>query len=563
MAANILTPAVLWADFQLNIVPNATVVKEKKRGDVILSYLKIEGAEIKGEKVSIAGVMAKTVQETIAPAVLIVQDFNDGLKEDLIISFAKKGYTALVIDLAGKVDGKDFYTEYPESISYANYEKVKDNLYSFKGDARNSSFYQWTCAVRYAVKYLASISTVTNIGGIGIGKAATAMWQAVSFDDNFSASIFIRNAGWAVYRGTHKFSNQAVPQFSDDVMKILAGVEPQAYAPHVKCPSLTIVCANDNEFDVDRADDTVLRVGEKVYSAVNYSTCCNGQISSADISNAVKFLDIFVANKNQVKDTLPAEVEIKCEIIDGNFKVEVIAPHENLKDVELYVAEGEINPALRSWVIVPDKRGGKNGVYKFNYQPYKESNFATFFAKAKYKNGLEISSEILAKNFEDNIVGTSYKSAIMYSSRTKNSESIFISVPQDSKITGVDVSGKNIVSVKAGPMGIDGAHCVNGLLSFAIGSPRYKPNDGSLLMFDVTGKKDLTLKVKLITDYFGNKTEFFAPVYVRGGKVWHNVKLELANFKAENGMGLKTYAKVQAIEFIADDEFILNNVLWI
>lgn len=563
MPANILTPAVLWADFQLNIVPNATVVKEKKRGDVILSYLKIEGAEVKGEKVSIAGVMAKSAQETIAPAVLLVQDFNDGLKEDLIISFAKKGYTALVVDLAGWVEGKDFYTEYPEAISYANFENVKDNLYAFKGDAKNSCFYQWTCATRYAVKYLSSIPTVTNIGGVGIGRAATAMWQAVSFDDNFDAAVFIRNAGWSVYRGTHKFSDQAVPQFSDNVMKILAGVEPQAYAPHVKCPSLTIVCTNDNEFDVDRAGDTVLRVGESVYSAVNYSTCCNGQISVDDINNAVKFLDIFVANKNQSNGNVPSELEIKCEMANGSFQIEVIAPHQNLKDVDLYVAEGEINPALRSWVIANDKTGGKNGVYKFNYQPYKESGFATFFAKAKYKSGLEISSEIIFRNFEDNAIGTSYKSAIMYSSRTKNGESIFISAPQETKITGVDVSGKNIVSVKAGPMAIDGAHCVNGLLSFAIGSPKYKPNDGSLLMFDVTGKKDLTLKVKLITDYFGNKSEFFAPVYVRGGKVWHNVKLELANFKAENGMGLKTYAKVQAIEFIADDEFILNNVLWI
>ena len=53
-------------------------------------------------------------------------------------------------------------------------------------------------------------------------------------------------------------------------------------------------------------------------------------------------------------------------------------------------------------------------------------------------------------------------------------------------------------------------------------------------------------------------------VNVFGGDVWHNVQLEKNRFKTAEGMVLKSYEKIDAIEFSVDEgEFLLNNALWV
>lgn len=81
-------------------------------------------------------------------------------------------------------------------------------------------------------------------------------------------------------------------------------------------------------------------------------------------------------------------------------------------------------------------------------------------------------------------------------------------------------------------------------------------------MLDVFVQNDCDLHVKAITDYFGNKTEYVAGVKLFGN-LWQNVKLENNNFKTAEGMSLKTYEHVEALEISADEEFLINNLLWV
>ena len=83
-------------------------------------------------------------------------------------------------------------------------------------------------------------------------------------------------------------------------------------------------------------------------------------------------------------------------------------------------------------------------------------------------------------------------------------------------------------------------------------------------MLDVFSKQKATLEVKLITDYFGNKTEYLTRVDILGGDVWHNVKMEINRFKTVEGMPLKSYQKVTAAEInVIDSEYLINNALWV
>jgi hypothetical protein len=90
------------------------------------------------------------------------------------------------------------------------------------------------------------------------------------------------------------------------------------------------------------------------------------------------------------------------------------------------------------------------------------------------------------------------------------------------------------------------------------------PIEGSILMLDVFAKESGVLTIKLISDYFGEKIEYVCQQNIVGGEVWQNIKVEINKFKTIEGMALKTFDKINAVEFdMKDGEFLLNNILWV
>ena len=111
-------------------------------------------------------------------------------------------------------------------------------------------------------------------------------------------------------------------------------------------------------------------------------------------------------------------------------------------------------------------------------------------------------------------------------------------------------------------MDMAGLSCKNGLLTFKINAEKYKPVDSAMFMLDVFLKGGGEFSVKAITDFFGSRTEYTATIRLIGD-FWQNVQVELNNFKTAEGMTLKSYEKVEALEFFAQGEFLMNNLLWV
>ena len=564
MAGKILTPSILWADFAINKTPSAVVDKEKKKGEVSISHLRINGRAVKDGNVSIACVLVRNTELKVAPGIILVQDFSEGLDETFATFLATKGYNVLIVDIVGKTENSDFYTVYPQSLSHANYEQVKDSLYSFEGSAKESCWFEWVCATRYALAYFDSLPFVSQIGGMGVGEASTVIWQTAATDKNLTCAVIALNAGWNIYRGYDKFGLKEIPQFSDDVMKVLAGIEPESYAPHVTCPTLTVVALNDERFDSDRSFDTVSRIPEGTMGSLYYSASTEGFIDEKGLSNILIFLKEFLLKGNVLATDMPFGVGIKSEIKDGKIIIDVTPDPQGLKEISLMCAEGETNPALRTWSKTEKYISKKDDTYRFEYIPYHESSSAYFFASVSYRNGFSICSNIICRKFTEKDIKQGYKNTVMFSSRSENAESIFVcKKPLDMKPYWIDIKGKNNVFAKSGTMGIVGAGCNGTMVSYCVNSVKYKPKDDCILMLDVMAKKSTTLTVKLITDYYGDKTEYSVKVSVKGLKAWNNIKIERTSFKSQIGMVLKTYKNVQAIEFSAEEGFLVNNILWV
>ncbi len=560
MAGNILTPTTIWKNFSISSSPISQFIETQTEGDIVLTKMYIDG-QVKGEeRVKIYGVLVKKQGVEKSPAILLCQDFEVGFDKDLVFELVNKGYTVLSVDLAGKREDSELFTIYPQSISYANYLEVKDNLFYVPVDAINTCWYEWACALRYALKFLKKQPSVSSVGGFGIGKSATALWQVAGTDNGLKCAVFSLNAGWHGYQGIYKFAGQSEPQFSDNMYKFIAGVEPQAYAMHVKCQVLVLSPTNSNEYDLDRSADTVSRISEEVFSAVHYSIGYIDRVNGEAFGVANVFFDKFLSSRSC---KFSADSDISCEVQDGKLEIKVSAKGK-IKKVELYASEEIFVPCERSWQLVCG--GSKvDGDYYFNYLPYQQSGQVTFFAQIYYDNGFILSTRVINKKFKPEEVSFSHKSKILYSSRQCGSESIFSPAHQELLSNAkINISSTPLVEVKAGPMSIEGIYSKYGLITFKFQAQKDKPVEGSILMLDVYAKESGIITIKLISDFFGQKTEYVYQNKIIGGEVWQNIKVEMNKFKTKESMGLKSFDNINAVEFdIQDGEYLLNNILWI
>ena len=569
MSGKFLTPAAIWKDFTTDGEVKAEIIRESATKNFSFTYLRISGRKTHDGEVSIYAVLTRKAQLTLAPAVLVVQDFCDGADTTLAKYLAEQGYTVLTVDLAGgaynnlkaEVSGVDKpYTVYPESLSFANFDEETVKKAEIEGDAVSTCWYEWGRVIRYALEYLKSNPLVTKVGALGIGEAATPLWHVLTADCGLSCAVVIGNAGWKGYRGIDKFGDTPEPQFNDEALKYLAGVEPQAYAAHVKCPLMLLAPTNSPDYDIDRAYDTVSRISANIYTAVDYTVGGRKCVSTESFGGALTFLEAFL-----VKDTpeLADEVSFKAVAADGEIKAEVTPDLKGLKKVSVYFSEEEPDSALRSWNKEEKIVSEKDGVYTFRYVPYCDSETVTCFARAEYENGLNVCSVVCSIKLEGKGFSENNRHRVLYSSRSSSGlNGYYPAVENDSAPCGIDLCGKAMVKVRNGPMDIAGVSCDEGIVTFKVNMLKYKPAQGAMLMLDVFVKGGGDFCVKAITDYYGEKTEYTAKINIFGD-LWQNVQLEINNFKTAEGMGLKSYENVEALEFSSENRFIINNLLWV
>ncbi len=563
MTGDILTPLSLWGGFAITTPPEAELIEDRKNGDIIISKVYIDGRKTGAGQVKIYGVIARDERLTKMPAVLILQDLNRPFDEKTAIELAKRGYLALAVDLNGETEGAKYFTQYPKDISYANYGVAKDKLGVVETDAFETCWYEWASAARYCAAYLNDQSCVNGVVGLGVAGGAGVLWQAVANNPTFKAATFVMNAGWKAHANIYKFGGVEEPQFTDDVLQYIAGVDPQSYAKHVKCPCLMLSTTNSAEYDVDRACDTVARIDENAYRAVNYSVGCIDKMDVRSIEQISMFFGAFVKRQDIESAKLPLEPEIKCDVVDGKIKLLATVDKDGVDTVSVYAAEQITVPAERAWVKVTGGKKIKAGEYEFEYLPYAKSQIVVFFVKATYKNGFATCSNIIAKRFAEKEVISSHKQKIIYSGRIEGAESVFSALPCADDAGKWYETEKTAVTVKKGPMSIDGVTAKGGLVTFKMGAEKYMPDDYAILMLDLFAKQDCSVTVKLIVDYHGAKTEYAYTQNLRGGKIWHNVRIEMSRFKTAEGRILKTYEGVNAISITADGDYLVNNMLWV
>ena len=117
---NIITPVALWSSFDdtLDVFPE--ILSAVDEDDIRLEKLYFQGRQTENGRVKIAAAYARSLSNPAAETVILLPDSKDTIDFGLIKYFVKQGYSVLMVDYRGIWDNCDFYTVYPECISYAN-----------------------------------------------------------------------------------------------------------------------------------------------------------------------------------------------------------------------------------------------------------------------------------------------------------------------------------------------------------------------------------------------------------------------------------------------------------
>ena len=549
MSSNILTPITLWQNFDDTLPLKETVIKTIPMGNADFNYLYFSGRQTNISRVRIYGIYAKQKGDSLG-SILILPDAKDEVDQELVFHFSKLGYDVLCVDLHG--EGEDFkdYTKYPSDVDYANFKKCYRSFHYVDNTAKETCWYEWTSVARYSVSFLKFKNPSNKIGVLGIKQGANVLWQLASMDKRVDASIFLFGAGWLAYKNLFKLEGNNI-EIDDERTKFLAGIEPQAYAQFVECPTLYLTTTNCNEFDSERAMDTLIRLKNIEESYLNFITNTKLALDFNSLKNCELFFERYLLNK---KVTL-GQPNIEINFDDENILFNVTSTKKSeIESVNVYVSFNDINPKERIWYNATFTSQTKSGIYRFKQRVLGGCDTVVAFAVVKYVNGFTSSTHYAYKKVNIN-TSSIFPSLIFSSSKMPSS---FVVEDIKTELIGNVFSTNDTYYLSEGPYGINGITSENTLTSYAVKKLIPRLNDDSFIKFDIYLKTQDTLTVTLNTS---DDVKYFYTLPLEGNKEWQNIQLTFADFKTINGQSIKDFEKITSISVSALGTIMVNNFI--
>lgn len=561
MANKILSPTMLWNDFDDTLPVQCTLLGEQAEEKIILRRLRFFGRAVGNERVNIYALYAAPVKADNMPALLIMPDARRTADAALAARFARRGYAVLMPDYRGEWPDTEDYTIYPDSIAYANYSRVGRHMDYADDTAKETSWYEWTAVARYCVKYLHSLPEIAKIGAIGLKTGGDVVWQLAATCPELSCVIPVCSGGWRAYAGISKFGDATELKMDDERYRYLAGVDAQAYAQAALCPVLMLCSTNDTRFDADRAFDTFARITPDVEKTFYFAARYDGHIGNTGLNDLDLFIDKHLKGRAVF---VPSPVEISIEEDAGDLVARIkFDRNGEVKYCDVFTAENRLESPFRNWTKCRLKREEGEDEQVFYLDVCKNCSRVFAFAKAKYSCGFAVSSKIAVKKLDKAYANMTDSSRILYSG-DEGTDSLTLDRFDKNVLAGcfLDTSEAPIRRAK-GPLDIAGACSPYGLKTYKIGDEKYRPAESALLKFDVYFPAPAVLEITALAYAGGKPEKFVCNLRVPGGERWSNHILYAKDFKNEINKPLAQLRDAVSLSFYSTDEFILNNLLWL
>lgn len=548
----IYTPSNIFSDIDFTLDTETVVINESEYKGVLFKEIYFAARDIGGKRPRGYGAVAQgAVKGT--PLLVIIGDYSHRTDYDIMAYYAQLGYSVFMFDYSGEGFDKTKYTFYPAEIDYANYIRAQRRLSFVDEDARKTSYFEWAALARYAVS--AALAVLENkpekIGVLGIGTGGNIAWMLSATDKRISALCSVFAAGWEAYKEIFKYAEiNDLPGIGEERARYLAGISAEAYAKFVNIPVMLLTASNSGFTHLERAYDTIARA-----PSVNTYICAapNMRDYICHYDNIKLFFDNFLINEDS---EMPKKPMLQIDMAEGKVAVKADINGESVSGIKIYCSENRLNPEARAWQIYDASKGI---IYP---ELHSSDGFLFAYANVTYKSGLVLSTNLCVKNKAELQLSKSdiKRYNIIYNSQM-GVDCFGAYCPQSEGVK--DLLHKCEISVKAGPEGIFGIHAKN-LATFKVGAAGFIGDPDESFKFDVYSPKEQELKI-IFQDTAGLalKVSFAAAVKLKGGSIWQPVEIKKEDLKTKEGIALKSWASAAMVAFSAEDEFLINNILWI
>ena len=542
-----LTSAAVWQDFDPQAEPLETnVLKTEEVDGLICETVYFTGRTVQDGKTRVLGKVCYKSTKSVKPAVLLIDSYKRPIDEEELKYWAQNGFVAMAIDYAGRCTN-GLCTLYPTSLDHCNGD-VAQGYFQVGENAKQSKIYDYALNSMRAITYLIKEKKVKSVSVVTVKKGTSVGAIVLGTDKR------IKN-GAVVFGSLHReyppyvgdADDQALELADDELTKRLqyeeqrqmwtAAIAPQSYAMQTTVP-VYIVCSavspyvdalsTDKMYDRLNDDSRMLLLPDVLdYLPDNYTQSIVKWLKGATVQEQVT-LSHFVDEQ-------------------GNQCIKVLAPVES-NNVELWYCRNPKDRA-RNWVQAPLKKTE----YGFVGQLDVYSQNCKLVAFALVHGDVDITTELC----EVDVVGAKRIKTPVRSVYSGSNKDHMIPVCKRNLSWHGD---KDKVTYCKGYLDIEGAKGV-GLATFALNDPCVQGVDTFMVSFDVCCKVVQTLRVYATCDFAGTNETYVQRVQLMGDGKWQRVTMEYSNFHAVTDSRQMTDDEhVQVLYFIADEEFIINNV---
>ncbi len=555
----ILTPLSLFKNFDVSLPTFPVKLSSTQINDMRIEHLNISGRETGCGRVQIAAAFAYDVQSPAAGTVLIFPDSTETIDEEILKFFVAQGFTALMVDYRGEWKDATFVTRYPSNVSYANTVKCGRQKDYVDDSADKTSWYEWVGIGLYAQKYIKERTGSDNIAVVGLRDGGEIAWK-LGVAGDFSCIIPVCAAGWKAYSGISKYMTED-PVLDEERYRFIAGIDSQAYAPHVKCPVLMLCSTNDPRFDYDRAYDTFSRINQQYIkdSAIAFSVKSSASIGAKSIADMFLMLDKNL-KKRQVFIPKPPEVSVFVDE-KSNLVAKVTFDNKGIAEsCKLYLAEDCIDSTLREWCVCTEKSRKAENIFEYYLNVYEKTTTIFVLCRVRYLNGFTVWSKMIVKKISGLFRNTQCKCRVMYNDKDA-ADDFAVADSSSLSIGGIFFPDESVLPrFVTKTRGIKGLYSPCGLSTFRMSNPKFAPSKNSVLSIDFFCDETSVLTLTFIDIVSGE--QYVNEINVVGG-AWQTIISESKNFKTESGVPLSDFTGDLKFTLTCEVGYAVNNIMWL
>ena len=383
------TPEAVWAGFNPRKEPlEVEVLRRWTEHGAVHTEFTFTGMTHEGSKVRVYALSSAPEGKTGLPGVLHVNGGGQTVNPKWLRFWNDRGYAALTFNWGGVWPGRDKFTDWGK-LAQGNHKDTGARAMATKPSVRDSSWYLWTLISRRALTCLERMEGVDpeRLGVFGVSMGGTIVWPMSATDDRVKAACAVYGVGWNTQPDEIDAPD---PKAGDaEVVAWRRAMEPESYAPLVRCPVLFLDATNDQHGKMDWAYKTLALVPTEVRQA--FMPRYRHHIAAEQGLDLPLWMDSYLRGDEPFPKSPFAEVRLAE---DGVPRLVVRPdPSKPVRRVDLFYVVENRNPKNRYWRSAIGHRDGETWTASLPVHDTKQPLFA--FANVLYESGVCLSSTLV------------------------------------------------------------------------------------------------------------------------------------------------------------------------